>query len=172
MVLYLESAVERAMKIQEVILRAMAEKITWGQAAEIIGISDRQMRRWYERYREFGYDGLFDRRLGRPSPKRVPVGTVDQILALYRDRYFDLSVRHFCEKLGEEHHLHLSYTWIKLALQGAGLVKKGRRRGTRRRRRARRPLPGMLLNLDGSRHHWFQDDRWWEARAERGEGPS
>ena len=69
MLFYPESAVERAMKIQEVILRAMAKKITWGQAAEIIGISDRQMRRWYERYREFGYDGLFDRRLGRPEPE-------------------------------------------------------------------------------------------------------
>ena len=68
------------MKIQEVILRAMAKKITWCQAAETIGISDRQMRRWYERYREFGYDGLFDRRVGRPSQKRVPVHTAEQLL--------------------------------------------------------------------------------------------
>ena len=87
MVFYPESAMERAMKIQEAILRAMAKKITWSQAAEIIGISDRQMRRWYERYREFGYDGLFDRRLRRPSPKRVPVETVEQVLGLYREKY-------------------------------------------------------------------------------------
>jgi len=72
MVLYPKSAGERAMKIQEVILRAMAKKITWWQVAEIIGISERQMRRWYQRYREFGYDGLFDRRLGRPSPNVCP----------------------------------------------------------------------------------------------------
>ena len=162
MIFYPESAVERTMKIQEVILRAMAKKISWWQAAEIIGISDRQMRRWYERYREFGYDGLFDRRLGRPSPKRVPVETVERMLGLYRDRYFDLNVRHFSEKLREEHNIHLSYTWVKTALQGAGLVKKGRRRGTHRRRRLRRPLPGMLLHLDGSRHRWFQDDRWYD----------
>jgi transposase len=162
MVLYPESAVERTMKIQEVILRAMAKKITWGQAAEIIGISDRQMRRWYERYREFGYDGLFDRRLGRPSPKRVTVETVEKVLELYRERYFDLNVEHFCEKLRAEHGIGLSYTWIKTALQGAGLVKKGRSRGAHRRRRARRPLPGMLLHLDGSRHRWFQDDRWYD----------
>jgi transposase len=161
MVFYTESAGERAMKIQEVILRAMAKKLTWNQAAEIIGISDRQMRRWYERYREFGYDGLFDRRLGRPSPKRVPVETVEKILGLYRDRYFDLNVRHFCEKL-REHGIGLSYTWVKTALQGAGLVKKGRQRGTHRRRRARRPLPGMLLHLDGSRHRWLGDDRWYD----------
>src|SRR6516162_10966175 len=113
---YPESAVERAMKIQEVILRAMAKKISWGQAAEIIGISDRQMRRWYQRYQEFGYDGLYDRRLGRPSPKRVPVQTVERVLELYRDRYFDLNVWHFCEKLSEKQGVGLSYTRVKMAL--------------------------------------------------------
>jgi hypothetical protein len=74
---YSKAAMERAMKVQEVILRAMAKKISWWQAAEIIGISDRSMRRWRERLEEFGYDGLFDRRRGRPSPKRVPLATVD-----------------------------------------------------------------------------------------------
>ena len=69
-------------------------------------------------------------------------------------------MRHFHEKLKEEHGITLSYTWVKLALQGAGLVKKGRKRGTHRKRRPRRPLPGMLLHLDGSRHRWFQDERW------------
>ena|ERR1700674_726906 len=108
MVFYPESAVERAMKIQEVILRAMAKRLTWCQAAEIIGISDRQMRRWYRRYQEFGYDGLFDRRRGRPSPKRVAVETVERMLGLYRDRYFDLNVQHFCEKLREEHNVSLA----------------------------------------------------------------
>ena len=150
------------MKVQEVILRAMAKKITWWQAAEIIGISDRQMRRWRERLAEFGYDGLFDRRRGRPSPKRVPLATVEQVLGLYRDRYFDLNVRHFHEKLGEEHGIELSYSWVKAALQGAGLVTRGRKRGVHRKRRPRRPLPGMLLHIDGSRHRWFQDERWYD----------
>src|SRR6266576_1545068 len=99
MVGYSKAAMERAMKVQEVILRAMAKRITWWQAAEIMGISDRSMRRWRERYEEFGYDGLFDRRQGKPSPKRVPVGLVEQQLRLYRDRYYDLNVRHFHEKL-------------------------------------------------------------------------
>src|SRR6202007_173080 len=84
---YPKAAMERAMKVQEVILRAMAKKITWWQAADIIGISDRQMRHWRERYEEFGYDGLFDRRRGKPSPKRVALGLVEQVLGLYRDRY-------------------------------------------------------------------------------------
>ena len=71
---YSQAAMERAMKVQEVILRAMAKKITWWQAAEIIGISDRQMRRWRERLEEHGYDGLFDRRRGQPSPQASSAG--------------------------------------------------------------------------------------------------
>ena len=162
MVSYSKAAVERAMKVQEVILRAMAKKITWWQAAEIIGISDRSMRRWRERYEEFGYDGLLDRRRGKPSPKRVPVAQVEQVLGLYREKYFDLNVRHFHEKLREQHGIKLSYTWVKQALQGAGLVKRSRKRGVHRKRRERRPLPGMLLHIDGSQHRWFQDQRYYD----------
>src|SRR5437763_3887089 len=162
MVSYSKAAMERAMKVQEVILRAMAKRITWWQAAEIIGISERHMRRWRERYEEFGYDGLFDRRRGKPSPQRVPMALVEQILGLYREKYFDLNVRHFHEKLRAEHQIALSYTWVKLALQGSGLVERGRQRGVHRKRRPRRPLPGMLLHIDGSRHRWFQDERWYD----------
>jgi transposase len=162
MMVYTKAAMERAMKVQEVILRALARKITWWQAAEIIGISERQMRRWRERYQEFGYDGLFDRRRGQPSPKRVPLATVEQVLELYGERYFDLNVRHFHEKLCQQHQIGLSYTWVKAALQGAGLVKRGRKRGVHRQRRQRRPLPAMLLHIDGSRHRWFQDERWYD----------
>ena len=157
---YGATAQERTMKVQEVILRAMAKKITWWEAAEILGISDRQMRRWKDRYDQEGYDGLYDRRRGKPSPRRVPVETVEKVLRLYRETSFDLNVRHFREKLVEEHQIGLSYTWVKLALQGAGLVAKGRKRGVHRKRRPRRPLPGMLLHLDASEHRWFQDDRW------------
>ena len=159
---YPRAAVERAMKIQEVILRAVAKKITWHQAGEIIGLSERQMRRWKERYEEFGYDGLFDHRLGKPSPKRVPLTIVEQTLRLYQEQYGDFNVRHFHEKLREQHHIRLSYTWVKRALQTAGLVKKSRKRGVHRRRRPRRPLPGMLLHLDGSSHAWFQDHRRYD----------
>jgi len=157
---YSESAWERTVKIQDVILGAMGRKITWWQAAEIIGISDRSLRRWKVRYDAHGYDGLFDRRRGKPSPKRVPMKIAEEVLRLYGEKYADLNVRHFHEKLEEVHRIKLSYTWVKLALQGAGLVKKGRKRGVHRKRRPRRPLPGMLLHLDGSRYQWFQDDRW------------
>jgi transposase len=157
---YTQAAMERTMKVQEVILRALAKKITWWQAAEIIGISDRQMRRWHERYEEFGFRGLFDRRRGKPSPKKVPLGVVEKVLGLYREKYFDLNVRHFHEKLQEEHQVEISYSWVKGLLQGAGMVAKGRKRGVHRKQRPRRPLPGMLLHIDGSEHCWFQDERW------------
>jgi len=159
---YPKAAMERAMKVQDVMLQAMAKKITWWQAAEILGISDRHMRRWRERYEEEGYNGLFDRRCGKPSSRRVPVATVERVFALYREKYFDLSVQHFHEKLQAKHGIELSYSWVKQALQGAGLVARGRKRGVHRKRRERRPLPGMLLHIDGSRHQWFQDERWYD----------
>jgi transposase len=145
MISYTEAAMERAMKVEEVILRAIARKITWWQAAEIIGISDRQMRRWRERYQQFGIRGLYDRRRGRPSPKRVALAEVEQVLQLYGEKYFDLNVRHFHEKLQASHQVRLSYSWVKGLLQGAGLVARGRKRGAHRKRRPRRPLPALVL---------------------------
>jgi len=156
------AAVERAMKLQDVMLRAMAKRITWFQAAEILGISCRQMQRWKTRFEHEGYEGLFDRRRGLPSPKRVPLKTVEEVLRLYKEQYFDFNVRHFHEKLSSEHNIQLSYTWVKQALQGAGLVKTRRKRGKHRKRRPRRPLPGMMLHIDGSQHRWFNDERWYD----------
>jgi transposase len=153
---------ERMMKVQEVILKAMAGTLKWWEAAEIIGVTDRTMRRWRERYQEGGYDGLYDRRKRRPSPKRVALKTAETVLQLYREKYFDFNVRHFHEKLSEEHGIRISYTWVKTALQGAGLVSKQRRRGKHRRRRPRRPLPGMMLHIDASKHAWFGDGRYYD----------
>jgi transposase len=151
---------ERMMKLQDVLLKAMAKKITWWDAAEIIGVSDRTMRRWRDRLEVDGYSGLADRRKGKPSGRRVPLATVETVLRLYRETYFDLNIRHFHEKLKEQHGIELSYTWVQQALQGAGLVARRAKRGKHRRRRERRPLTGMLLHIDGSKHQWFGDERW------------
>src|SRR6202158_2096880 len=86
----------------------------------------------------------------------------ERVLELYQAKYADFNVRHFHEKLQEVEQIGLSYSWVKQALQGAGLVARGRRRGAHRKRRARRPLPGMLLHIDGSKHRWFQDDRYYD----------
>src|SRR5579863_1740591 len=150
------------MKLQDVILKAMAKRLSWIEAAEIAGMSVRNMQRLRERYQKFGYAGLFDQRRGKRSIHRVAMETAEQVLELYQERYFDLSVRHFHEKLREEHGIGLSYSWVKQALQGAGLVKKRAKRGPHRRRRPRRPLPGMLLHIDGSKHRWLNDDRYYD----------
>jgi len=152
---YPARSLERAMKFQEVILRAISKQITWMQAAEILGMSDRNMRRYRNRLEAGGYDGLIDRRTRRPSAKRVPMAELERVLALYREQYFDFNVKHFHEKLGEEHGITLSYTWVKNALQEAGLVGRKKKRGAHHKRRARRPLPGMLLHIDGSTHAWL-----------------
>jgi len=84
-----EAAWKREMRV---ILRAMARRITWWQAAEITGINCRQLRRSCRRYEEDGYDGLRDRLRGRVSEKRVPLGTVEAVLRLFQEHY---NVRHF-----------------------------------------------------------------------------
>jgi transposase len=143
------------MKVQEVILRAISGQILWTQAAEILGMSDRSMRRWRERLEKHGYDGLLDRRRQRPSPKRVPMATVEEVLRLYRDRYFDFNVRHFHEKLVSEHRISLSHSWVKAALQGAGLVARLKRRASIVAAASADPYPGCCCTSTGvPTHGW------------------
>jgi transposase len=152
---YAAIALERAMKIQEVILRAMSGALTWLQAADVLGMTPRSLRRWRDRYRRLGYDGLFDRRRRRPSPRRAPFEEVQRMLHLYRERYEGFNVRHFHHLARRDHQVTLSYSFVKTALQAAGLVRKGRVRGRHRRRREPRPCFGELLHLDGSPHAWL-----------------
>jgi transposase len=159
---YTAAEMERMMKVQDVLLKAMAKKITWWSAAEILGVTDRTMRRWRERIEKDGYAGLADRRKGKPSAQRIPLATIEKVLGLYKETYYDLNIRHFHEKLRDEHAIELSYTWVQKALQGAGLVAKRHKRGPHRRRRPRRVMPGMLLHIDGSKHRWLNDDRWYD----------
>jgi transposase InsO family protein len=155
MPLYPVRALERAMKIKEVITRAMSGQINWLQAAEIIGITDRSMRRWRKRLSTGGYGDLLDGRTRQPSAKRIDMAVVEKVLRLYREKYFDLNVKHFVEKLHGQEQISLSYTWVKTALQNAGLVKRYAKRGPHRKKRPRRPLTGMMLHVDGSRHRWI-----------------
>src|SRR5213078_3236868 len=137
------AAVERAMKIQEVIMRALSGAITWLQAADILGLDPRSVRRWRARYDAGGRVALYDRRCLRPSRRKAPALEVQRILRLYRERFTGWNVRHF-------------YRFVKLALQEAGRVRKGRARGRHRRRREPRACFGELLHLDGSPHPWLR----------------
>jgi len=148
-------AVERAMTYQQVIMRALAGTWTWLKAADVLGIQPRSLRRWRARYDQDPVLGLLDRRRRRPSHRTAPRAEVQRILQLYRLRYQGFNVRHFLHIARREHGVTLSYTFVKLALQAAGLVPKGRARGRHRRRREPRACVGELLHLDGSDHEWL-----------------
>lgn len=152
---YSPAAVERAMKVQEVMLRAMHGKLKWLEAAEVLGISPRTMRRWKRRVERHGMGKLLDGRCAVPSCRRVPGHEIEELLTLYRDRYAGFNVRHFVEVARRDHGLTRSYTLVKQVLQGAGLVRKRRGRGRHRQRRERRACCGAMLHIDGSRHAWL-----------------
>jgi transposase len=144
---------------KDVMLKAIGGRITWIQAADILGISARHMHRIKTRYEEYGFDALRDHRGGKPRRKRIALATVEKLLALRKTAYADFSVRHFWEQATERHGLELSYTWTLLTLQAAGLAEKAPARGKYRRRRERRPMRGMMLHLDASTHAWLGKDR-------------
>jgi transposase len=152
---YPDAAWERAMTVQEVLLKAISGELHWFRAADILGWSPRTLRRWRERYEAHGYAGLVDKRLQRPSIHAAPPGEVERVLRLYRERYGGFNVRHFHEIVCREHGVTLSYSFVKQALQRAGLVKKYRTRGRHRRRREPRACFGELLHIDGSAHAWL-----------------
>jgi transposase len=158
---YTRAAVERVMKVQEAILRALSGRQSWLQVADVLGVSPRTVRRLRWRYERYGYDGLFDHRRRRPSPRAVPLGEVQRLLRLYRERYGPrdghpgFNIRHFYQVACRDHRVRLSYSFVKQALQTAGLVGKRRPRGRHRRRREPRPCFGELVHLDGSLHPWL-----------------
>jgi len=145
----------KAMTRHEIVLKAIEGRLTWMQAADILRVSPRHLRRLYCRYKEHGVPGLMDGRRG-PRRKRIPVDAVQRILWLRREKYSDFSVKHFHEFLTEKHGGTISYTWVKALLQEAGLAEKAPGRGKYRRRRERRPMRGMLLHLDASTHPWLE----------------
>lgn len=147
---------ERTMKMREVIMRAVSRELTWIQAADILGLSGRTMRRWKAKFDYAGMEGVVDGRTrGHGSPRRVRREELESLLRLYRTRYQGLNVRHFCSIARREHGLVWSYSFVRQALQVAGLVKKRRPRGRHRLRRPPRECFGEMLHLDGSLHGWL-----------------
>jgi transposase len=145
----------RAMTRREVITKAIAKRLSWIQAAEIIGIKPRQMRRIRWRVERYGLDAVMDQRGGRPRRKRIKAGTIELLCRLKRDIYPDFSLRHFYEHVTEKHGVKVSYNWLRLMLQEAGVVEKEPARGKYRRQRERRPMVGMMVHLDASTHQWI-----------------
>jgi transposase len=145
----------RIMRFEEMLDRHERGSLTQAEAGEMLGMSERTFRRWQVRYREEGAAGLVDGRVGKPSPRRADAGELARARALYAEMYDGFTAKHFHEKLVEGHGYRLGYTVTRLALQASGQVKRAPRRGAHRRRRPRRPLPGMLLHQDAARHAWL-----------------
>ncbi len=144
----------RVIKFRSVLDRYESSELNQIDAAELLGISERTFRRWCHRFEEAGDAGLLDRRLGGVSGKRVPADREREVEALYRARYSGFTAKHFHEYLVRDHQFTWSYTWTKMFLQSKGLLVRAKTRGAHRRKRPRRPLPGMMLHQDGSRHEW------------------
>jgi transposase len=142
-------------RFRSVFDRCETSELSKLEAAELLGVDERTFRRWCQRYREEGEAGLLDRRLGKPSDRQVPVDEALRVAELYRTRYSGFTAKHFHEHLVRDYGFRWSYTWTKTFLHGQGLLRAAPRRGAHRRKRPRRPLPGMMLHQDGSRHVWL-----------------
>jgi len=147
----------RMIKFSSILSRYEAAEFSQAEAAELLGIGERTFRRWRQRFEDEGEAGLLDRRLGKASGKRVPSDRSEEVEALYRTRYAGFTAKHFHEHLVKEHNFSWGYTWTKTFLYSKGLLEKAKRRGAHRRKRERRPLPGMMLHQDGSMHVWLAD---------------
>jgi transposase len=145
----------RMIKFRSVFDRHETGELSQIDAAALLGISERTFRRWCVRFDDSGDAGLLDRRLGQASGRRVPGERELQIETLYRTRYNGFTAKHFHEHLVRDHAFTWGYTWTKVFLQSKGLLSRAKTRGAHRRKRPRRPLPGMMLHQDGSRHEWI-----------------
>jgi transposase len=143
------------MRFEELLEGWEKGSLSHAEAAAALGVSERTLRRWRQRYEEEGADGLTDRRVGQPSPKRAPADELERMRALYQQDYSGFTIKHFHEKLEHRHGYKLGYTTTRIYLQKTGTVRPAARRGAHRRKRPRRPMRGMLLHQDGSKHAWL-----------------
>src|ERR1700674_1093620 len=147
----------RMQKFRDVLSRWERKELSVLEAGEILGMSERQFRRYRHRYEEDGLAGLVDRRLGKASVKRVPLDKIVWMLGQYRTHHMGWNVKHFHEHLRRQHDFGWGYTWTKLQLHAAGLVDRATRRGPHRRKRPRKPCEGMMLHQDGSPFAWLEE---------------
>jgi len=150
----------RQMRFEELYERRQRRTLTMAEAGEMLGVTERTFRRWSGRYEAEGAAGLQDRRLGRASARAVPVDEALRMVTLDEAQYTGWTVKHFHERWQADHGGTRSYTWTKKALQAAGHVARAPRRGAHRKKRPRKPLPGMMLHQDGSTHEWVPGWQW------------
>ena len=150
----------RMARVLDAIVSHRAGRLSCVEAGELLGLSERHFRRLRDAYEDRGEEGLVDRRRGRVSSARVPDAEAEWLAEMFRTRYFDFTAKHFHEQvvgqpMADGQPFRRSYSCVKSVLQLRGLTTKAPRRGVHRRKRERRPLPGMMLFQDGSKHAWL-----------------
>ena len=144
----------RQMRFEDINDRFRRGRLSSAEAAEWLGCSERTFRRLRVRYEADGAAGLLDRRLGKASPHRIAADEAERVVLLYEQRYTGWTVKHFHERAQESHGLTASYGWTKSVLHARGLVRPAPKRSAHRKKRPRKPVPGMMVHQDGSRHLW------------------
>lgn len=134
-------------------------ELTAVKAAELAGLSYRQMKRVCQRYRQESDRGLVHRLRGRPSNRHTDPAERERALALYRERYADFGPKLATEYLAREHQLAVGVETLRRWLMREGLWQVKRKRSVHRRWRERKECKGEMLQMDGSHHEWFEERR-------------
>jgi hypothetical protein len=142
----------------QVLVRVSEKRLTQREAARMLGLTERQLRRLAKAHREHGAAGLVSRQRGRPSNRRLPESLRDLALSLVRDHYSDFGPTFAHEKLTEVHGLTLSVATLRTWMAEAGMwLPRAQRQRAVHQPRARRECYGELVQIDGSDHRWFED---------------
>lgn len=151
--------VKRMTDFQSVYTKYQDKGLTCYQAAQLLGCSERHFRRIRDRYKSENEDitSIIDKRIGHKPTNKIACDEIAEMLTLYREKYYDFNAKHFHEKLCSQHSKTYSYNWVRTTLQSKGLITKGKRKNVHRKKRERRPMPGMMLHQDGSRHLWIEE---------------
>jgi transposase len=148
------------MKFEEIYEMRTEKRLTTQEAAQLLGMCERNFRRYVQRYRDEGMTGLVDKRLGRQAHNAADAEEVQALVELYQQHYSGYTASHFFDKYQGKYYGKRSYNWVRLALQETGTLKTKKRRGPHRRQRPRTPMKGMMLHQDGSTHQWVEGMYW------------
>lgn len=148
----------KELKRLKVIELTLAKQLRCKEAAEKLGISERQFYRILNRYKAGGEQGLAHASRGRPSPKRLPTELLGQISILLENEYADYNSLHLLEVLEKEHHINLSYSSLQNIRRELGYITPRKKKAAKHRsRRDPSPIIGMMLQADASIHPWLEE---------------
>ena len=147
---------QRELKRLHVIHKVLEGTLTQKEAAALVSLTDRQLRRIVKRIRKEGDAGIRHKARGKPSNRRLPLKLKKRIVRLYQKTYADFGPTLFTEKLEEREGIVISRETARAWLMEEGAWKKHRRRKEHRQWRERKDRYGEMVQMDGSHHDWFE----------------